>query len=164
MKKKEIENTPFDKPLFEDIINLCDLKEVEFHPYSASPYITACCPFHDDHAPSFIIFQEIQQCHCRTCHTAYMDVIAFWKLLKNRSFAQTVKDICKPTTVESSLIKKLNKPRLIYVDLAFLAQRVRKVWSTVDFDSGVRVVSEVLRLLQEEKYSLVEKLLVRSGI
>jgi hypothetical protein len=155
--------SPFEKPDLGLILEELELDQLEYHE-SDRPFYTACCPLHDDRRPSFTAYMDTQRCHCHSCHPEYMDVIDLWKLVKNRSFNQTVKDICTPITVEDYLIKELRKKKLVYVDVPLLAMRVRQIWSRLDFIEARSVCLTVLSLLEQGKIMQLDSTLRRAGV
>jgi DNA primase len=56
---------------------------------SGAHTLVGCCPFHDDHTPSFTVYLQSDTYHCFGCR-AHGDVISFVRAMENLSFAQAL--------------------------------------------------------------------------
>lgn len=54
----------------------------------------ACCPFHEDNTPSFMIYRHDNSYHCFSCG-AHGDAIDFYKQINGVNFIEAVQELAK---------------------------------------------------------------------
>lgn len=90
---------------------------------SAGRIFSACCPFHDDHTPSFYLYPETNRFWCFGCGVGG-DVIDFVMRFDGCTFTEAIQNLvgCKPNVASLPSVPKVSKdeedrsefPRQIY--------------------------------------------------
>ena len=70
---------------------------------------TACCPFHMEKTPSFIISPDRQNFYCFGCHK-HGDIFTFIQDYENLSFGEALRELAKQAGVELESYQSKNKP------------------------------------------------------
>lgn len=70
------------------------------------PMWKACCPFHKEKTPSFVVYPDQQTYHCFGC-SLHGDIIDFYSRYHNKTFVETVTDLAErallPLPVETDI-------------------------------------------------------------
>lgn len=128
--------------------------DLEEHPSPTGAYWAGLCPFHDDHNPSFIVYDNVQWCQCRTCWPEGGDVIAFVMKYKDIGFLQAKKIAAEDISELDACKAKMRKVLSVVgnaentIDLLQLSRRLLYVRSSVDAVTYARIYSAVVAGIQ----------------
>lgn len=89
-------------------IDIVDILEDHIELKKAGANFKACCPFHGEETPSFVVSPVKQICHCFGCGVSY-DAIGFVQELKKLTFVEAVEDIANVMNFTLTYDKELNK-------------------------------------------------------
>lgn len=131
-------------------------------------YYVGCCPFHDDHDPSFTIYpndnvQDMRWVCWSNCGTG--DVIDFVSRIYNIGFREALKiatDIADDADVALELAKK-NYETNVY-DFLLLSIRMRKLLDRLDFACASRVYWLIDQAAASNDYPEIERILRRYDV
>lgn len=76
----------WEKRSIEEVLQEFGLELIE----TPSGLLKACCPFHDDRSPSFLVGPDTQRCWCASCWVEGGDVIAFVQKMRACSFQEAL--------------------------------------------------------------------------
>lgn len=137
---------------------------VEFA-YGDKPYLTACCPLHDERRPSFVVFPNTQRWVCYSCQPEGGDVIDFVKIRYNLSFNEAKKIAAVPVEKDvtfAKLIDKLSTPAK--VDKISYAIRANQLFVVLDFEEANLVLYRLDRYLEDSRTFEADLLLKNHGV
>lgn len=151
----------FEKP---DLLETCVALGIDLTERSnegGRPYYSGPCPLHtaQRNFTTFVVFPEIQQCACLSCHASYMDSIGIWMAVQGVTFSEAVKQICSPLTQDVALTKMLQLEKPLTGDARFLAERVHSIFDRVDYEPGLRILLQVNEAVNGGKYGLADTIL-----
>lgn len=126
------------------------------------PYHKGLCPFHDDHDPSFNVFEETQRYKCWSCG-ASGDAIAFVAHMKGIPYheAKELDWVARKLDDEEVLQKKLQEEveKVPQVDQYWMYTRLAKLFDRGNLPALREIQPRLQKALDNGKYEIANNLL-----
>lgn len=116
-------------------------------------YYKALCPFHEDHKPSFLVYENTQRCECRAKCAWSGDVIDFIMKFKRVDFLTAKKMSTFKQTASEAFVASLKSGKMFNpttTDYRPVVRRLRSVLRKPGLSPSVkdRIAGQVLGKLQ----------------
>lgn len=165
--RKQIKYTDFEKPDLLETLEALGITDLTYHDGGGRPYYNGPCPLHESDSgnyTNFIVYPEIQRCHCKSCHDELMDVIALWMALRKVDFKTAKAEICVPVPPEQAILRTLKMTHTNIGDLRFYAERMYNLFERWDYSQALTLVLKVQEALEQEQYTLADRWLVSGDV
>lgn len=164
--REKINLSEYDIPTLWDTMEAVGL-DLTRHESSSGAYWNGPCPFHvhENNHTTFVYYENIDRCHCLSCHPKYMDSVGLYMLWKNVSFPVAVKEIGVLKSPEEILEERLKAHTEVQVSSydPFISIRLRRLVQENDIRFGVRYLRQIMEELKTGSITAADRILTRAG-